>query len=99
MAEGRSPTAYLRRANGLRYLAVKGSESAHCCFEGTVLDLHAPYLKGGLELKDDWRKRPREILGFESVCECFNHANAVRLADILNSAEAKASLPPTSVDG
>jgi hypothetical protein len=54
-----------------RYQVVKGSESAHCCFEATVVDTEKPGACGD----HDW------------VCECFDPARAHAIADAMNMAD------------
>lgn len=57
----------------MRYKVVDGSESAHCCFNATVVDTQTPCPaypeKGAI------------------VCECFNRANAQRVVRALNAEE------------
>jgi hypothetical protein len=57
-----------------RYQVIEESESAHCCFEATVVDTHKPHemLKG----KFHW------------VCECFDLADAKLICDALNKYHA-----------
>lgn len=57
-----------------RYKAVEGSESAHCCFEATVVDTQIP--NPMFRDEPDW------------VCECFNMETAQKIADALNAALA-----------
>jgi len=60
----------------MRYQAIKGSQSSHCCFEATVVDTSKPYTIG---------KDP--TIYHESVCECFDLKEAKRIARALNSDE------------
>lgn len=55
----------------MRYKIVPGSQSAHCCFQFTVVDTMrpVPYHSAGL---------------FEPVCECFDEADANLVCDALN---------------
>lgn len=55
-----------------RYKAVDGSQSAHCCFDATVVDTTKP--TGYLD-------------ECEPVCECFARADAERIAVALNAAD------------
>lgn len=57
-----------------RYRVFDGSESAHCCFEATVVDL------GSI---DRWGDP-------ENICECFDRDTAHRIAGLLNSEESRA---------
>lgn len=52
-----------------RYKVVQGSQSAHCCFEATVVDTTKPVMIGDEHYNNQ----------FESVCECFEieHANTI----------------------
>jgi hypothetical protein len=59
-------------ARGKRYWSLNYSVSAHCCFEATVIDL-----------KDG----PDIIGGYGTVCECFEHAHARRIAQAMNEKE------------
>ena len=53
-----------------RYLVIEGSQSAHCCFEATVVDTTKP---------------DNCCVGvFEEVCECFSIEAANKVADSLN---------------
>lgn len=54
-----------------RYKVMEGSQSAHCCFEWTVLDT---------EQKEEYTES-----GFLAVCECFERADAEKIAISLNS--------------
>lgn len=54
----------------MRYQVVKGSQSAHCCFEWTVVDTEQPISSS-----------PGE---FVQVCECFEEVDARLIADALN---------------
>lgn len=56
----------------LRYEAIKGSQSSHCCFDATVVD----------------KKKPSGYNDeFDTVCECFDFEDAQKIADALNKAE------------
>lgn len=58
----------------MRFKVVEGSQSAHCCFEYTVVDTLRPVMIGG---------QPK----CEALCECFNKADANAIAAALNKAE------------
>lgn len=58
-----------------RYKAVEGSESAHCCFEATVVDTQTP--------------RPSFCGDPDWVCECYDMETAQKIADALNAAHRK----------
>ena len=66
-----------------RYQVSAKSESAHCCFEATVLDTEswqwADNAKTVPLLKADG------TLYYESVCECFELAHAEMIAAALNA--------------
>ena len=59
-----------------RYKVVDGSQSAHCCFDSTVVDTTKPVMIGGRQYKGQ----------FEAVCECFEPADAETIAAVLNTA-------------
>lgn len=54
-----------------RYQAVRGSESAHCCFEASVIDTRI-------------RTPPGTHVEGRIVCECFHLETAQRIAAALN---------------
>lgn len=56
-----------------RYQVMPWSESGHCCFGSTVVDTTS------LEVLDTGY-----ILVNRIVCECFEHDDAVRIAEELN---------------
>lgn len=56
-----------------RYKVIEGSESAHCCFDATVVDTHKAH--------SAFREQ------FEWVCECFEMADAEKICAALNAAE------------
>lgn len=62
-----------------RYKVVSGSQSAHCCFEATVVDTARPFTIAGHQRDGK----------FEAVCECFELSDAERIAAALNAAEAR----------
>lgn len=60
-----------------RFIVVGGSQSAHCCFDATVVDTTKPVMYGSEHYKNQ----------FEEVCECFDVDNANKIAAALNAAE------------
>jgi hypothetical protein len=64
-----------------RYVVEKGSSSGHCCFDWTVKDMAKPWKIGRLDA------------GFETVCECFEEADARLVADALNCFSITRVLP------
>lgn len=54
----------------MRYQVVIGSQSAHCCFDATVVDSSKP---------TGYREK------FEQVCECFDVADAELICAALNA--------------
>lgn len=65
-----------------RYQVREGSQSAHCCFDATVVDTARPIVIGGKPYGRDGASQ------FEEVCECFSVEDAATIADALN-AQAK----------
>lgn len=67
-----------------RYKVVEGSQSAHCCFDFTVVDTANPEMVGG--------KQWVGVNGpqFVSMCECFYRLDADRICAALNAAETPA---------
>jgi hypothetical protein len=65
-----------------RFIAVEGSETAHCCFNASVIDRASPMIGGSDKPMQD---------KFSVVCECFDMEDAVKIADLLN----RDSLLPT----
>jgi hypothetical protein len=63
-----------------RYKVVKGSQSAHCCFEATVVDTTRPVMIG-----DEHYERQ-----YEPICECFEERDAAVIAGALNAIEDEA---------
>lgn len=60
-----------------RYKAIKDSQTAHCCFEATVVDTNKPRsLYPGDEK-------------FTDICECFDMEDAERIAAALNKMEGE----------
>jgi uracil DNA glycosylase len=58
-----------------RYQVVKGSQSAHCCFEATIVDTTKPVVIGG-------KPYPNQ---YEEMCECFETHHAKLICDALNA--------------
>lgn len=65
----------------MRYKVVEGSQSAHCCFDATVVDTTKPTLIGGKPYCPDGVPR------YDSVCECFDEESANLIADALNRSQ------------
>lgn len=63
-----------------RYEVVRGSKSGHCCFEATVVDTGKPEM-----IRGEPRTTPDGRAQFETVCECFDVADAQRVCDALNA--------------
>lgn len=63
-----------------RYIVVRGSQSMHCCFGATVVDTTRPVMIGGEQYEGQ----------FEPLCECFDKADAERIAVALNAADKPA---------
>jgi len=61
----------------MRYTVEKGSSTAHCCFEASVLDTDTPVRN----LYDGSIVREATC-----ICECFEVEQAERIAKLLNEA-------------
>ena len=72
------------RGKDMRYKIVNGSNSGHCCFEATVMDMTKPEIIGGKHYAGSDGQ-----LHYETVCECFNLKDAKLICDALNAAEAR----------
>lgn len=59
----------------MRYCIEDGSQSCHCCFEYTVVDLTRPVMIYGSHYKGK----------HEPVCECFTREDAELICDALNN--------------
>lgn len=68
-----------------RYRVVEGSQSRHCCFSYTIVDLHRPEMIGGEQFEDS-----NGVPQFEEICECFFRADADRVCAALNATEGGA---------
>lgn len=60
-----------------RYVVVEGSQSCHCCFEATVVDMSKPVMCGGRHYENQ----------YEAVCECFDKESAELVCKYLNQTE------------
>lgn len=69
-----------------RYAIYKGSQSAHCCFEATVVDTTKPDIIGGEHYKDSG---PNGQYHYEAVCECFSVEDAELVCRALNALDAQ----------
>ena len=69
----------------MTYIVIPKSQSAHCCFEATVVDTNAPKVFNGVPYIDDG------VPQYEAVCECFDIADAQRIANALNAEEESAT--------
>lgn len=58
-----------------RYKLVDKSQSAHCCFEATIVDTTKPYMIFGEQYLDR----------YEEVCESFSKDHAQLICDALNA--------------
>lgn len=56
-----------------RFIVVEESDSGHCCFKASVLDMAKP-----IDIND--------YHGHECVCECLRVDDAKRIAEVLNRA-------------
>ena len=57
-----------------RYIVIDGSQSAHCCFDATVVDITKPVMLGGKHYNGQ----------FEAIAECFERGDAEKIAAALN---------------
>lgn len=57
-----------------RFKIVAGSQSAHCCFDFTVVDTTRPKMIHGEHYDNQ----------FEPMCECFDEAEATAITAALN---------------
>lgn len=58
-----------------RYRVVEGSQSYHCCFGYTVVDMTKPVMIGDKHYNDQ----------YEAMCETFDKADADRICQALNN--------------
>jgi hypothetical protein len=67
-------------ATAERYAVVHGSQSSHCCFSWTIVDMTQPVMIHGKHWQDQ----------YEPLCECFNEQDADLICVALNMfAESK----------
>lgn len=59
-----------------RYIVFEKSQSGHCCFQATVVDM----------LRPEYNDSSGKLLWYNSVCECFEIDDANRIAAALNAA-------------
>lgn len=70
-----------------RYKVVKGSESAHCCFEATIVDTKRHVLiRGEPYIRDS-------APVFETIAECFSIEDAELVCAALNEMNDRAAKP------
>jgi hypothetical protein len=67
--------------NRPRYKAVPYSQSAHCCFEATVLDTTKPHFLGG---EHYCGIGDRAFFHYDSIAECFDIDDAELIAALMN---------------
>ena len=67
----------------MKYEIRKGSQSAHCCFQYTVVDTTTPLLKSTGEPILDSHGKP----AFREICECFDREGAAQIRDALNQTD------------
>jgi len=63
-----------------RYVICEGWDPSRCAFYATVVDTDKPLISGGEHYKDGSGR-----LCYESVCECFNMADAELVCKALNA--------------
>jgi len=63
-----------------RYAIYKGSQSAHCCFDATVVDTTKPTMIG-----DKHYQGMDGQFYYETVCECFSEEDAELVCKALNA--------------
>lgn len=71
-----------------RYKVVLGSQSAHCCFDATVVDMTKPVMIGEKHYNDQ----------YEAVCECFELVDAERVCSALNATNTDKSHEPVQLE-
>lgn len=67
-------------SNENRYKVVNGSQSGHCCFDYTVVDLTKPVMIGG----HHYEGRDGE-LQYDPLCETFGKERADEICRCLNA--------------
>lgn len=77
-----------------RYEIREGSQTAHCCYEWTVIDTAKPILLGP-------NKTPYIVDGeqrYEPICECWEQSDAMAICLALNAvSEQNAALSPLTI--
>lgn len=68
-----------------RYKIVDGSESAHCCFNATVVDTAKPMFFPGSGKPITRYNGDQEEQCCETICECFTMADAELVCRALNA--------------
>lgn len=63
-----------------RYQSRSGSQSAHCCFQVTVIDTNKPTIIGGKHYMGSDGQTPQ----YETICECFEMDDAELICRALN---------------
>lgn len=63
-----------------RFEVISGSNSAHCCFEATVIDTSKPTIIHGKHYVNS-----KGELDYETICECFKISDANEIAKALNA--------------
>lgn len=76
-AAGTEEPPTVARKDG-RYQVREGSQSAHCCFRATVVDMAKPEIINGKHYHSGGEPQ------YEPICECFDEGEAVMIADALN---------------
>lgn len=66
-----------------RYGIYNGSQSAHCCFRYTVVDLTKPDIIGGKHYEDENGKH------YHPLCECFEIEAAEQIVKALNAKDKR----------
>ena len=64
----------------MRFTVMEKSQSAHCCFEATVLDTKKPTMIRDKQYADEYGGH------CDAVCECFSMEEAQLIAAALNLA-------------
>jgi hypothetical protein len=63
-----------------RFIVVEGSETAHCCFDATVVDTAKPQIVNGKQYRESDGR-----LAYEQICECLDRADAEMIAAAMNA--------------
>lgn len=66
-----------------RYQVLDGSQSAHCCFEATVIDTQRPQMVCGQPFVYEGKTQ------YHAICECFETEDAELIAKALNEVEVR----------